>query len=132
MKTSREAQDFVRTMKKRKDILAVYLFGSVASGKANQNSDVDICVIPAKESKSLDLVVGLGANAPAKFDVVSFYRLPIQIRHRVFREGKSLYEKDRQAVSRIIFSTIREYLDMKPGLDRIYAGILKPKVARHG
>ena len=71
-----------------------------------------------------------GAASPG-IDLVNFYRLPIQIRYRVFKEGKPIYEKDRHLVSHIISKTISEYLDMKPGLDRIYNAILRGK-RKHG
>ena len=111
-------------IKKKHGVLAVYLFGSVATGKQNKNSDIDICIIPEDMDDSLNIVVDASSKLPKNLDIVNFYRLPIQIRYRVFKEGRSLYEKDRNKVSIVIFRTIKEYLDMKPGLDRIYDAIL--------
>lgn len=119
-----EVTKALETIKKQQGVLAVYIFGSAATGKQNKNSDIDICVILEDMDDSLDIVVDASSKLPKNFDIVNFYRLPIQIRHRVFKEGRSLYEKDQNRVSVVIFRTIKEYLDMKPGLDRIYDAIL--------
>lgn len=54
---------------KKKGVLAVYIFGSVATGKQNKNSNIDICVIPEDMYDSLDIVVDASSKLPKKFDI---------------------------------------------------------------
>ena len=131
MQLQNELKNLAGQAKKKKGVLAIYLFGSVARGHPNAKSDIDICIIPEKEKLGMDSIIEMFGTASPSIDLVNFYRLPIQMRYRVFKEGKSIYEKDRGLVSRIISKTISEYLDMKPGLERIYKAILKGK-RKHG
>jgi predicted nucleotidyltransferase len=126
-----EMAELVGRIQKKHNVLAIYLFGSVARGQHTRRSDIDICIIPETEDSGLELVTDIGATLQSNVDVVNFYRLPIQIRYRVFKEGKSLYEKDKKKVSLILFRTMRDYLDMKPGLERIYKAIING-VRSHG
>ncbi len=116
----------VNRIKKSKGILAIYVFGSVARREAGFRSDIDICIIPEDE-KGWDIATEteLAGELPPFVDLVNFYRLPLQIRYRVFREGRLMYEKDKEKVSRIIFATLKEYLDRKPALERLYKSVLE-------
>ncbi len=122
-------------LKNRKDILAVYLFGSHARDKTHARSDIDICVIPkaskTEDQEDLGFIMDISKDFSDEFDFVNFYRLPIQIRYRVFKEGKEIFSKDSKIVHLVKFRTVREYLDMKPFLDRYYKEILS-RGRKHG
>ena len=49
MQFQNELRNLAKQAKKRKGVLAIYLFGSVARGQQNAKSDIDICIIPEKE-----------------------------------------------------------------------------------
>ncbi|MBI5228300.1 nucleotidyltransferase domain-containing protein [Candidatus Micrarchaeota archaeon] len=115
-------------LKSSKDILAIYIFGSYVRGSMHSRSDIDICIIPNKKSEEeredLELVADIAKDFPGNFDFVNFYRLPIQIQYRVFKEGKEVFSADEKLVSRIKFQILKEYLEMQPMLERMYAQVL--------
>ena len=47
-------QSFVEYLKSRPEIVAAYLFGSVAAGKAHKFSDVDVVLLLAEPVRRMD------------------------------------------------------------------------------
>lgn len=106
------------------DVVAGYLFGSVARGDDGPESDVDVAlwlrsapqptVAGAAFAPILadDLTEALGRRA----DVVVLNGAPLELIHRVLRDGVLIAERDRSA--RIAFEVAfrRTYLDMQPYL----------------
>lgn len=116
----------VDRIKKSEGVLAIYIFGSFARKEAGFRSDIDLCIIPEnKEKWDIAAETELAGELPSFIDLVNFYRLPVQTRYRVIKEGRLMYEKDRERVSRIIFSTLKEYLDRRPALERLYKSVLE-------
>ena len=72
---------------KDENVVAVYLFGSYASGKQHPLSDIDLCVIIKDRNKEYETTLPASDN----LDVSFFHRLPITIKYRVFTEGKQNY-----------------------------------------
>ena len=114
------------------DISAAWLFGSVARGDARRGSDADVAVlyaerppaslasIPAKLEAELSRVLG------ARAEVVVLNRAPIDLVHRVLRDGIVLSE--RNASARIAFEVEarNRYWDMLPIL-REYRRLAEPQ-----
>ncbi len=108
----------------RTGIAAVYLFGSFARGRATEKSDVDVAVLyeqapaarldsPAfKLEEELERVVGRAA------EVVVLNGAPVDLIHRVLRDGKLLFEKNRSARIRFEVRARNEYFDLLPILRR--------------
>lgn len=130
-----EIETLLSKLKNRKDILAVYLFGSHARGSNHKNSDIDICIVPNKTKKEersdMEFIIDISKDFSDNFDFVNFYRLPIQIKYRVFKEGKEFVCNDEKLLSSVKFNTLNEYFEMKPALDRMYDAILK-QGRKHG
>ena len=105
-------------------IIAVYLFGSHARGEARETPDIDICII-TKDIR-FDREAEVASWAPPNVDISFFKRMSLPIRFRVFHEGRELYVKDEGLPARIKFSTIKEYLDYKPILERMCKAALTP------
>ncbi len=105
-------------------IAAVYLFGSVARGTARADSDVDVAVLyekdppPTLEGLPLDLEGDLERLLGLAVDVVALNRAPVDLVHRVLRDGLLVVDADRQA--RILFEVKarNEYFDLLPTLER--------------
>ena len=109
------------------NVVAAYLFGSVARGEARTGSDIDVAVlyradpprtlegIPATLETELTRAIG------ARIDLVVLNRAPIDLAHRVLRDGKLLLERDR--TQRIAFEvrTRNRYWDLLPLLRRYRA-----------
>jgi predicted nucleotidyltransferase len=109
-----------------KRVLGIYLFGSQAKNKTTPLSDIDICVLASNlndEEKA-----SLLGNSSRKVDVVLFEDLPFNVRWKVFREGKELYLKDKEAVESIKWRTFKDYQDFKPIIKRQMEDLL-PGVA---
>jgi len=103
------------------EILAVFLFGSVARLEEQETSDIDICLIlkPGKYSS-----LGLSEK---KFeylklfdlDVQIFQQLPLYIKMRVIKDGKKLFCANEDELYQSVFNTITEFEDYR-GIYRDY------------
>jgi predicted nucleotidyltransferase len=103
------------------EILFAVLFGSLAKGKANKMSDVDIAVmVDPKFDKSFpfgyqaelttDLMQVLKRD---DVDVVILNKIPIALKHQILRYGKFIYIRDKQARIKFQVDTINQYEDYK-------------------
>ena len=105
-------------------VVAAYLFGSFARGTGRPDSDVDIAVLYAKppaptlEAQPFRLEGDLERAIGQPVQVVNLHSAPIDLVHRVLRDGKVLLDRDRR--SRIAFEvrTRNEYFDFEPVLRR--------------
>jgi predicted nucleotidyltransferase len=111
-----------------------WLFGSTARGDAGPLSDVDVAVLldPAVPPEArLEVAAALAEDLERKcgrVDLVLLEEAPPALRHRVFREGLLLCERD--ARRRVAFEAraIQEYLDFQP-LAEIYDRALIARAA---
>ena len=96
-----------------------WLFGSAARGEAGPLSDVDVAVLlspsVAPETR-LDVAAALWEALERRcprVDLVVLEEAPPALRHRVFRDGILLIERDERR--RVAFETraIQEYLDFQ-------------------
>lgn len=110
-------EKLLKELKRMKEVKAIYLFGSHAAGKATPVSDIDICVITDRNIPK-DKKAEITSCSGNKLDVSIFWDLPIMIRYRVLKEGKSLFEREKEFLHSITMATIREYLDFKPVIER--------------
>lgn len=108
-------KNLVKKLKKIKAVKAVYLFGSYAIGKPRSFSDIDICVIAQRISKSEKAkIASLGSR---KVQVSFFDDLPIYIKFEVIK-GKQLFVRDEEFLHKLTFRTLKEYYDFWPLLKR--------------
>jgi len=75
--------------------VAVYLFGSRATGKADYNSDIDIGII-CKSENSEKIIAILrekieNSNIPYKVDVVDLTKVSEEFKRKVLEEGELLW-----------------------------------------
>jgi predicted nucleotidyltransferase len=109
-------------------VVAAYLFGSVARGTRRPGSDVDIAVLyPADPPVSLaglplDLEAELERLLGAPVQVVILNRAPVDLIHRVLRDGALLVDRDRSARIRFEVKARNEFFDLQPILARYRAG----------
>jgi uncharacterized protein len=103
-------------------IAAVYAFGSVARGAARPASDLDVGVLfveppPATlDGLPVDLQDALTRAAGRTVDLVVLNTAPVDLVHRVLRDGRLVHETDR---SRRIAFEVRSralYFDLLPVL----------------
>ena len=105
-----------------RDTVAVYLFGSVARGDANDASDVDVAVLyrhdpPATfDGLPLELEGQLERRLGRPTQVVTLNRAPVDLRARVLRDGALIVDRDPPVRVRFEVRTRNEWFDLQPVL----------------
>src|SRR5262249_27606254 len=85
------------------DVVVAYLYGSVARRTSSPTSDVDVAVLYAAEPPAtlaglpLDLETELERLLGAPVHVVVLNRAPVDLIHRVLRDGTLLVDRDPSA-----------------------------------
>lgn len=105
-----------------KDVVAVYLFGSVARGEERSGSDVDIGVLyrdtpaPTFEAAGFDHAANLAQALGREIDLITMNDAPPELVHRILRDARLVLEKD--ASRRVAFEvrSRNEYFDVLPVL----------------
>lgn len=98
-----------------RDVLAVILFGSKATGKGHKLSDIDISIVLmhgrydslAMSHKRLEYL------RDHDFDIQIFQQLPIYIRQRIIMDGRVLFCRDETMLYELSFRTAQEFEDYK-------------------
>ena len=119
--------------RKHPEIVAIYLFGSKAAGKAGPLSDVDIAVlldstkVPPRRYFQIKLRLiteAMEAIHRSDVDLVLLNEAPPSLAYEVIRSGQLVYERSHD--QRVLFEarTMRTCLDMEP-LYRIHRAYLK-------
>jgi predicted nucleotidyltransferase len=121
-----DAADVIRSvfLRRPEGIAAVYLFGSVARRTATPTSDVDLAVLyrdapprtyaalPLDTEGELEKVLG------RPVDLVTLNGAPVDLVHRVLRDGMLLLDLDRAVRIRFEVAARNEYFDLLPTLER--------------
>ena len=109
-------------------LVAAWLFGSRARGRARPESDIDVAVLysrapeatlaalPERLATVLEEVSGMEA------DVVVINRASPDLVHRVLRDGLLLLDRDPPARLRFEVRQRNEYFDLQPALARYRRG----------
>lgn len=111
------------------EILAVFLFGSIARRENSVDSDIDICLVlkPRKYSAKHLSYKKLKYLKEFNMDIQIFQQLPIYIKKRIIKEGKILLCKNEDEMYELVFKVIEEFGDF----EHIYHDYLN-EVARTG
>ena len=113
----------VKKISANKKVMAIYLFGSQVTGRAREDSDIDIAVILKNPTEKDEGFVAHFWNG--NFDVHCFHKLPLLIQFRVIHEGKLLFLRDREFLRYVWTRTVKKYLDFKPFIHRFYRKVLQ-------
>lgn len=111
-------------------IVCAYLFGSRARGEARAASDVDVAVLfeetpPATlDGLRYDLSSMLEARLHRPVDLVVLNDAPVDLIHRVLRDGLVIIEHDRSARIRFEVKARNEFFDLAPVRARYRSGKL--------
>lgn len=104
----------------QEDVLAAYLFGSQASGKAQPGSDVDVAVLLSQEDGFVrfERRLRLGNEAEDAIgrpvDLIVLNDAPPLLQHQVLKHGWLLYERDQRARVEFEVRAGQMYADLKP------------------
>jgi len=125
-------------LEEKPEILVAYLFGSVVSGRARPDSDVDIAVLVADDvmrgdsfqyrlQRMADLMNVLQRD---DVDFVLLNEAPPLLAHRILKKGKLIVERSPSARIAFQVRTMNRYSDTQPMRD-LYLSYLK-KHAQEG
>ncbi len=109
---------------KDQDVVAVYLYGSVARGMHGPASDVDVAILleeppPATlEGLPLDMEAELERLIRRPVSIVVLNNAPPDLVHRILRDGKLLLDRDPSRRIRFEVKARNEYFDLLPHLKR--------------
>jgi predicted nucleotidyltransferase len=116
----------------QRDVVAAYLFGSVARGQAGHLSDVDIAILldsdlGSEESveRQLQLMVELDDFVDREVQVTILNRAAPLLAYRVIRDGILLHEQSRPERVAFKVRTMKVYFDVKSLLDFHSQALLK-------
>ncbi|MBL7078083.1 nucleotidyltransferase domain-containing protein [Candidatus Shapirobacteria bacterium] len=107
-------------LKKQKGIIAVYLYGSFAVGKAKKNSDLDLAILYKKKSKldqnlfaQIKLANQLSKLLKKKVETQSLDAVSLPFAFRVISQGKLLLGKESYQRVDFELKISRNYFDLK-------------------
>jgi len=106
------------------------LFGSRAQGSAHAHSDVDLAIGTRQGSElTLEalglLTAALEKAARTRVDLVLLDEAPPGLAYRAFRDGKTIFVRDRDALVGRRVRAILEYLDFQPIETLCAEGVLR-------
>lgn len=108
------------------DVIAAYVFGSVARADAGPLSDVDVALLLAPDAANR-AVLGRVEDAlsrelrTSRIDVVDLREAPMPLRYRIARDGVLTSCRDAARLERFTVESVLRYLDFKPIRDRAFA-----------
>jgi len=116
------------------DIQAVYLFGSLASGRANSESDLDLGLLPRNRSlheRKLDILADLSRLGFDRVDLVFLDIHDVVVRFEAVHQNRLIYSAQDFDAGSFFSLTIRQYFDFLPYL-KIQRAAFKQRILEHG
>ena len=99
-------------------IICVYVYGSMARGEARDTSDIDVGVLytqeppPTLDGLGLELGYKLEQLLGKPVDLVVLNRAPLDLIHRVLRDGVLVYDSDPSSRIRFEVQARSAYFDL--------------------
>ena len=120
--------ELVRTFKKDRRIVALYIFGSYAKGPVKPLSDIDIAALlddGLGRDEMWDSYVDLSSKAANIFgtgeiDFVILNEAPYDLRFGVIKNGRCLFSRNERMRRLFQERAVLYYLDTKPLRDEIF------------
>lgn len=103
------------------EIDGVYLFGSYASNKRSELSDLDLGIVyndPSLRERKTDLYADLVKEGFEDVDIVFFNSADLVLQFEIIHHNQLIYRKKGFNHGELFSNTIRKYFDFKPYLDR--------------
>lgn len=105
----------------RREVCALYIFGSAAKGALRADSDIDVAVLvdeakPGKknfERLKREYYAASPDFSLRAVDIVVLNTAPVYLKYRILKTGTLLFEKDRKQRVAFTAKALTEYLDFK-------------------
>lgn len=114
------------TLASHQDIIAVFLFGSVAQDKAHRQSDLDVAVLfeqPLDPQQLFErlLLIGtlLESRLSVAIDLIALNSAPLLLQFQILQHGQLIVENDRTQRCLFQMRSMSRYYDAKPYLDHL-------------
>lgn len=106
MEIEKIIKEAVEKIRDSDSVHSIILFGSVAKGEERKGSDIDLCIVE-KNREKIDLAEKLKMNRqlPEKVELSFFHDIPLDIRSRIFKEGRVLYTEDKYQLLKLLEET---------------------------
>ena len=101
------------------NVVAIYLFGSVARGTPRADSDLDLALVttePLSPKQKLDMYAALTKYGLDRIDLVVLDGTDIVVRFEAVTANRLLYAREGFDHGSFFSRAIREYLDFEPTL----------------
>lgn len=110
-----------------KDVIAVFLFGSIARQEQTYLSDIDICLVLDPKPRPFESTMlfrkRLDYLNDIPLDIQIFQQLPLYVRKRVLKEGQILFVRDETLLYELAFRTAQAFEDFKRIYDNYLEGV---------
>lgn len=100
------------------DIIAVYLYGSMVTGRIHSESDIDIAVLFDRKGiptsvQLLDLQTDLAEILKMEVDLVCLNEVSPILQRQVISKGKQMVVNNQHQLNQFIIRSYTDYVDMK-------------------
>jgi predicted nucleotidyltransferase len=102
------------------DIQAVYLFGSLASGRTHSESDLDLAIVPRTHTlreRKINILANLIGCVRCHIDLVFLDTDDVVLKYEAVRQNRVIYQTDDFDQGSYYSKVVREYFDFEPYLD---------------
>ena len=103
-------KQLINELKKNKNVIAAFQFGSHGTSRQTPFSDIDICLFTKDTTKKT--ILELSSYGTDLIDISLFDTLPMYIKPEVFK-GKPLFVKDKFLIAEKFAKAQRAYIDSK-------------------
>ena len=113
--------ELIEQIEKDTAVVALYSFGSLATGNLKPLSDLDFGILVSSKlgkqkrfDKHLDLIGKFNEVLRTdEVDLVMMNDAPMRFSHNIIKSGKLIYCKDKKELSDFIEKTVKLYLDFR-------------------
>lgn len=116
---------------KRTDVLLVFVFGSAASGKETEESDIDIGILFSVQSDFYmitDLKNALNSVFKKEIDIADLNLASPILKMQVLKNGAPVFVKDKKYYNQFYVDTLNQYDDLKQTRKGCEANILHGRI----
>ncbi|OGG17352.1 hypothetical protein A3D78_04015 [Candidatus Gottesmanbacteria bacterium RIFCSPHIGHO2_02_FULL_39_14] len=111
--------------KKKREVAAVYLYGSFARGEEKRESDIDLAVLFRNQKDDrlalrLEYTDDLEKILKKKVEIQDLNSCRVDFAYRVLEEGNLFYSANEQIRIKFEVNTMNVYFDFKPLFDEYY------------
>lgn len=111
----------VDTLQKCADVIALFFFGSLATGKLRPLSDLDMAIFLNNHmsrdkifKRELELIGIISEKLGTdEFDLIILNTAPWRFAHQIFKSGKKIFVQDQKKLADFHEEVVKKYIDFK-------------------